>query len=73
MATKEINKEYYNRNRKFILLKKKLLRNGEKIPPIVRIPHQDGRIYVCLNETVLAVEVPYQLPKSSRSTLKSKI
>ena len=52
----EYNRQYYKSNRKYILLRKKLQKRGEEIPPVTRSVDQCGRIVVVFNDVIISVE-----------------
>ena len=52
MANKQTNKEYYDRNKKMILLKKKLKREGLELMNEVKID-QDSHTLILVNDKVV--------------------
>jgi len=59
MADKITNKKYYQRNKKYILLKKKLQREGKNIPKVEKI-HQDGVILIVVGDIIIGKEYNLQ-------------
>lgn len=65
MGTRKSNREYYHRNRKFILYKKKLQRDGQEIPKVEKIV-QDEHILIKAGDLVIGKEMSLTEDKSSQ-------
>lgn len=59
MASKEYNKKYYRENRKYILLKKKLQKQGKPVPPITEIHKENGQILIVAGDVIISVITPH--------------
>ena len=60
----EYNKLYYKRNRKYILYRKKLLKSGQELPEIIKIPSQDGTTIIVFGDLILAKEIHHSTIKT---------
>lgn len=54
---KEYNKMYYQKNKKYILHRKKLIRNGKEIP-VLEKRHHDDRVVVVFGDIIIQVIRP---------------
>ena len=52
---KVYNKDYYKKNKKYILARKRVIREGKEIPALEK-RHHDDRIVVVFNDVIISVE-----------------
>lgn len=71
MADKETNKKYYQRNKKLILYKKKLQRDGQEIPKVEKIV-QDEHILIKAGDLVIGKEMSLTEEKCLKNDKNNK-